>query len=68
MYFTDNFTIVNNSTHNYSSRNRDDISFERVKHEYAKKKKELDTSFQIYLIIVPISYYIHIALKVYRLI
>ena len=36
-----------------------------------KKKNELDTAFQIYLIIVPISSninYIHIALKDYRLI
>ena len=71
MYFTDIFTRVNNSTHNYSTRNRDDISFEKVKHEYAEKENELDTTFQIHLIIVPISSninYIHIALKDYRLI
>ena len=37
-YFTDIFTRLNNSTHNYSTRNRDNISFERVKHEYAKKR------------------------------
>ena len=37
-YFTNIFTRLNNSTHNYSTRNRDNISFERVKHEYAKKR------------------------------
>ena len=45
-YFTDIFTRLNNSTHNYSIRNRDNISFERVKHEYAKN--ELDIAFQIH--------------------
>ena len=67
MYFTDIFTTVNNSrhTHNYSTRNRDNISFERVQHEYAKKH-ELDIAFQIHFIIVPISSninYIYIALR-----
>ena len=68
-YFTVIFTRLNNSTYNYSTRNRDNISFERVQHEYAKN--ELDTAFQIHKIIVPISSninYIHIALKDYRLI
>ena len=37
-YFTDIFTRLNNSTQNYSTRNRDNISFEKVKHEYAKKR------------------------------
>ena len=37
VYFTDIFTRLNDSTHNYSTRNRDDISFERVKHEYVQK-------------------------------
>ena len=35
MYFTDNFTRLNNSTRNYSTGKRDNVSFERVKHENA---------------------------------